>query len=139
MAFNIFSRRKTSSQRESSPEPKKKEKRVETSATGERKTTEKVKAKVSGGENWREVIIHPHLSEKSTRLMGDNQYVFRVYKNANKSEIKKAVETIYKVKVAKVNIVRSPAPVRHFRNQRSTGERRKKAIVTLKKGYKIEF
>ena len=71
--------------------------------------------------------------------MGDNQYVFRVYKNANKSEIKKAVETIYKVKVAKVNIVRSPAPVRHFRNQRSTGERRKKAIVTLKKGYKIEF
>ncbi|RKZ20011.1 50S ribosomal protein L23 [bacterium] len=82
----------------------------------------------------REVIIRPVITEKATRLKELNQYVFEVHPDANKHEIKKAVEELFKVKVKKVrtiNVKGKPA-----RRGRIEGRRKswKKAIVTLKEG-----
>ena len=86
------------------------------------------------------LIRRPLVTEKSTTLQElCNQYTFEVAPIANKSEVKKAVETLFKVKVRAVNIVTLPAKTR--RTFGRTGETRpwKKAIVTLRKGDTIEI
>jgi large subunit ribosomal protein L23 len=88
-----------------------------------------------------EVIKRPLLlTEKGTRLReSENQYSFEVALKANKVEIKKAIETLFSVKVDSVNtlIVRGKTK----RMGRGTGQRKnwKKALVTLKDGETIEF
>lgn len=86
----------------------------------------------------REVLIRPVVTEKSTDLMADNKYTFRVDMRANKTQIKQAVEQIFKVKVRQVNTSRVHGKVR--RMGRSEGRRPdwKKAIVTLEPGHSIE-
>ncbi|MBU1289669.1 50S ribosomal protein L23 [Patescibacteria group bacterium] len=89
------------------------------------------------------VIKEPHITEKASYLGEQNKYAFKIYPKANKSEVKKAVEALYGTKVEKVNIIHS-APKKR-RVGRSEGWRGglkkgfKKAIVTLKKGEKIEI
>lgn len=81
----------------------------------------------------------PHISDKGTLLQENNQYIFRVSRRANKSEIKKAVESLYKVKVRSVNIVnQSPRP-KSLRGRSGYRSGYKKAIVSLKKGEQIEI
>ncbi len=92
----------------------------------------------------REIIIEPVLTEKALRLKEmHNQYIFRVAPNANKIEIKKAVEKRFEVTVTKVRTVNvKPKPRQRFtRGGRVTGHtpRWKKAIVTLKEGDKLDF
>jgi large subunit ribosomal protein L23 len=88
-----------------------------------------------------EVIKRPLLlTEKGTRLReSENQYFFEVALKANKVEIRKAIETLFSVKVEAVNtlIVRGKTK----RMGRGTGQRKnwKKAMVTLKDGETIEF
>jgi len=84
------------------------------------------------------ILKTPHISEKSTELTGRNQYVFKVFSRANKTEIKKAIENLYKVKVISVKIIKVPAKKRRL--GRITGWRKgyKKAIVKIKEGQKIE-
>jgi len=86
-----------------------------------------------------QIIIRPILTEKARELAQKGQYVFEVSKLANKSEIKKAVEKIFKVKVKKVRILNLPEKPR--RMGRIFGKKRgiKKAIVKLKEGQKIEI
>lgn len=88
--------------------------------------------------NPHDVLIKPLVSEKSMGLMEDQKYVFIVDKNANKVEIKYAVQELFKVSVLNVTtmIVRGKMK----RMGRYIGKRpdRKKAIVTLKPGDKIE-
>ena len=63
----------------------------------------------------RDIIIRPVVTEKSIGLMENNKYVFKVALSANKIEIKKAVEEIFKVKVVDVNTVRvKGAPLLRF-------------------------
>ena len=86
------------------------------------------------------VIKRPILSEKSTtQTERFNQVSFEVSSAATKTQIRGAVEKLFKVKVAAVNTVLVPG--RRYRTK--TGERKsvpwKKAIVTLKAGEKIEF
>lgn len=88
-----------------------------------------------------DIIIRPIISEKSMMGAVDKKYTFEVAKSANKIEIAKACEEIFKVKVAKVNTVNVRG---HFRRQgqNSGGYTKswKKAIVTLAKDSKaIEF
>ncbi|GAB6934802.1 MAG: 50S ribosomal protein L23 [Bacillota bacterium] len=79
----------------------------------------------------RDIIKRPIITEKSTDLMAEKKYVFEVDLNANKIEIKKAVEAIFGVKVAKVNTMRvKPKKTRFGRFVGRTKEW-KKAIVTL--------
>ncbi len=87
----------------------------------------------------REIIIRPIISERSYDVMENNVYTFEVHKSANKIEIAKAVESIFNVKVVKVNTLNvKPKPKRMRYN---TGKTRawKKAMVTLQEGDSIEI
>ena len=86
-----------------------------------------------------DVIIRPIITEQSMEDLDIKKYVFEVAKDANKIEIKKAVETAFNVKVTDVNVVtRKPTErVRNRKVSRVPGWR--KAYVTLASGEKIEF
>ncbi|MBZ0165203.1 MAG: 50S ribosomal protein L23 [Candidatus Omnitrophica bacterium] len=77
-------------------------------------------------------------TEKGTDLEKMNQYLFQVNSKANKIEIKKAIEEIYKVKVTKVNTLVMRGKLRRVRQEAGSTTPWKKAIVTLKEGDKIE-
>ncbi|MEO0114183.1 MAG: 50S ribosomal protein L23 [candidate division WOR-3 bacterium] len=85
------------------------------------------------------IIIQPIITEKSERLRtGQNQYTFKVKSGVNKIEIRRAVENLFNVKVAKVRVMNylgKPKRMGVFLGKRSDW---KKAIVTLKKGQVIE-
>lgn len=88
----------------------------------------------------RKIVIMPLVSEKSTGLRADqNKYVFEVDQKANKLQIKKAVEGLFKVKVEKVTTMMMhgrPKRLGRFEGRRSDW---KKAIVKLSKGEIIEL
>lgn len=78
-----------------------------------------------------DIIIRPIITEQSMMDMENNKYTFEVAKTSNKSEIKKAIEAIFSVKVAKVNTMNMTGKVK--RQGMNLGKRPnwKKAIVTL--------
>ncbi|MBC7330657.1 50S ribosomal protein L23 [bacterium] len=85
----------------------------------------------------RDVIIRPLITEKSLRLAKMGKYCFEVAKDANKPEIKSAVERLFRVKVEKVHTINMKGkPRTMFWGKRTTGRTKdwKKAIVTLKEG-----
>jgi len=90
-----------------------------------------------------QVIKEPHITEKANFLAEQNKYVFKVFKQANKVEVKKAVEALYGVKVERVHMIHLAAKRRRL--GRHEGWRQglkkgfKKAVVTLKQGDKIEL
>lgn len=86
-----------------------------------------------------EIILQPVVSEKSTYLLRENKYVFKVPLHVGKIEIKKAVEEIFKVRVDKVRTMQMKGKPRKWRG-RIVGKtsRYKKAIVKLKEGDTIE-
>ncbi|MDK2872037.1 MAG: large subunit ribosomal protein [bacterium] len=87
-----------------------------------------------------DVIIRPIITEKSFRAMErERKYTFKVPIDANKIEIKKAVEEIFKVRVVKVNTIRMRGKPRRLGIYRGKKPDWKKAIVTLAPGYKIPF
>ncbi len=86
-----------------------------------------------------DVLKKPLITEKSTSLLQENKYTFEVDPRANKTEIKQAVQTIFKVKVEKVNTMRVKGKTKRVRNIPGKTPDRKKAIVTLRKGDKIEI
>ncbi len=91
-------------------------------------------------ESVYKVIKSPLLTEKATQLGKYNQYVFWVDKRANKIEIKKAIESIYKVKVDKVNTINMKGKTKRIRwGQEGKTPSWKKAVVTLKEGYHIKL
>lgn len=77
-------------------------------------------------------------TEKSTLQEPEGKYLFLVAKQANKIQIKRAVEDIYKVKVKNVNTVIASGKLKRVRYQLGRTPDSKKAIVTLKEGQKIE-
>ena len=92
----------------------------------------------------RQIIIKPVITEKSERLSKDrNQYTFKVDRNSNKVEIKKAIESTYSVSVIDVNtsVIPGKAKVRNTKAGMVKGIRPayKKAMVTLKKGDEINI
>ena len=140
MAFKFFKKK----EKEEEKEPQKaeaeeieigKEKRKE-----EEKKERKVEKKEKGqrGEAWR-YIIAPHITEKASYLAEKNQYVFKVSKDANKIEIKKAIGDLFGVEVEKIRIIKVPKKRR--RRGRIEGWKKgyKKAIVKIKEGQKIEI
>lgn len=83
-------------------------------------------------------IVQPRISEKASRLSKSGKYVFVVASGVNKIEIRKSVESAYKVKVLRVNIVTMEGKNRTFGAVAGKTSGFKKAIVTLKKGDTIE-
>lgn len=85
------------------------------------------------------VLVKPLITEKATFLGRYSQYVFEITPRANKVQVAKAVEKAYGVKPVKVNIIKTKGKdVRYGKNSGRTKERRK-AIVILSEGEKIEI
>lgn len=87
-----------------------------------------------------QLVLGPHISEKATIVAeGNNQYVFKVAKDANKPEIKQAVEQLFSVNVSSVRTLNAKGKVK--RTQRGVGKRSnlKKAYVRLAAGQEIDF
>lgn len=87
----------------------------------------------------RQVVIAPVVSEKSYSLLDDNAYTFIVHKDANKTEIRKAVEEIWGVKVLKVNTLNRKGKTKRFRFIRGRRPDTKRAVVKLAPGHKIDL
>ena len=85
-----------------------------------------------------EIIKKPITTEKSTNLQQFNQYSFIVSKNSNSIEIKNAIETIFKVKVIKVNTSILRGKGKTFKGQYGFRKDTKRAIVTLNEGNTID-
>ena len=86
-----------------------------------------------------EVLRRPVISEKSTALQERGKYTFEVALDANKQQIKQAVELAFSVEVVKVNVTSMPAKWRGPGRRRSQTSPWKKAVVTLEPGSKIEI
>lgn len=84
------------------------------------------------------VLVQPRISEKAGHLAAINKYVFKVKREANKVEVKKAVEAAYKVRVVQVNMINNLGKKRTFGRATGTTSGFKKAIVTLRKGDSIQ-
>jgi large subunit ribosomal protein L23 len=91
-------------------------------------------------KNLHDVIRAPLISEKGTLLTETaNQVLFKVRPDANKIEVKQAVETIFKVKVVQVRMARYLGKIRRIGKSMGRRSDWKKAYVTLKEGDKIDF
>ena len=84
-------------------------------------------------------IISPIVTEKSTNLSEQNKIVFEVPRNANKKNLKKNIEKIFKVNVVKVNIINKQNRTKTARGKKVKISGFKKAIITLKKGQSIDL
>lgn len=108
------------------------------SSKSKKSATSEVSFKGFGADAIRS-LKSAHITEKSSSLAADNKYVFNVVGNTNKTEIKKAVEKIYKVKVLSVNILNMPSKKRRVGRTIGTKSGFKKAVVTLPKDQKIDI
>jgi large subunit ribosomal protein L23 len=91
-------------------------------------------------EELMSVLIAPHVTEKTSLAMQNhNQYTFRVRRNATKTDIKKAVELMFEVKVTGVQVVNEPGKVRRFGRLAGRTQDWKKAYVSLVEGQSIDY
>ncbi|HOP56960.1 MAG TPA: 50S ribosomal protein L23 [Bacillota bacterium] len=86
-----------------------------------------------------QIIKSPVVSEKSTKLAEQRKYTFEVDKNANKIQIKQAIEEIFDVKVTKVNVVNCIPKTKKVGKFEGLKPAVSKAVVTLAEGYKIDI
>jgi large subunit ribosomal protein L23 len=90
--------------------------------------------------NPHSILMRPLITEKATRLHGENKYAFEVQKHANKPQIKEAIEKGFDVKVTAVNVMTMKGKSHRVRGNRiKPGADWKKAIVTLAPEDKLEL
>lgn len=86
------------------------------------------------------ILLGPHVSEKTTRVAEKhNQVAFRVRRDANKAEIRKAVELLFEVKVENVTVVNVKGKAKRFGQTPGRRSDWKKAYVKLAEGHDIDF
>jgi large subunit ribosomal protein L23 len=91
-------------------------------------------------EQLMSVLIAPHVTEKTSLAMQNhNQYTFKVRREATKTDIKKAIELMFDVKVAGVQVVNEPGKVRRFGRTPGRTQDWKKAYVSLIPGQTIDY
>lgn len=136
--MGLFNKFKKEEKKEIKPVSKK----TGVSAVKETKPVEKTEApKVSKKEfsNAWKILAKPLVTEKSTILNAQNQYVFRVAPGSSKNEIKKAVRDLYGVKVERVNIINLPGKSRRVGRNQGFRPGFKKAVVSIAAGQSIEI
>ena len=84
-------------------------------------------------------ILSPVVTEKSTNLSEQNKIIFKVPHKANKNNLKKTIEKIFKVNVTKINIINKQRRIKLSRGRKKKKTGYKKAIITLKKGQSIDL
>jgi len=91
-------------------------------------------------KNVFDVIKRPLFTEKGSALKeAENKVLLEVAKDANKIEIKKAVEELFKVKVEKVSTIKAHGKMKRYGKYTGKTSDRKKALITLKEGEKLDF
>ena len=89
--------------------------------------------------NYIDSIKSPVITEKATIMSEQNKTVYKVHPSANKKNIKKNIEKIFKVKVTKINIINIKSKYKLRQGKTSVKKGYKKAIITLKKGQSIDL
>ena len=89
-------------------------------------------------ERLYDVIVSPVITEKSTMASENNQVIFKVARKATKTDIKKAVETLFDVKVKAVNTLVRKGKIKGFRGKSGRQSDIKRAIVTLEEGHSVD-
>lgn len=91
-------------------------------------------------EQLMSVLLAPHVTEKTSLAMqNSNQYVFRVRREATKTDIRAAVELMFEVKVRGVQVVNEPGKLRRFGRRAGRTQDWKKAYVRLAEGQTIDY
>jgi large subunit ribosomal protein L23 len=85
-----------------------------------------------------DLIVTPVITEKATIAVDNNQFVFKVRRDATKPQIKAAIEKLFDVKVTAVNTLLRKGKSKVFRGTRGKQQDVKKAVVTLADGYRID-
>lgn len=86
-----------------------------------------------------DLIKYPLITDKTTRLLNNNQYTFIVDPKISKSEIKQILEFIFNVQIIKINTVHLPVKKRRVGKFNGTKSHYKKAIIKLAEGYNINL
>ncbi len=89
--------------------------------------------------NIYEIIKQPVVTEKTTKISENNQFVFKVQNTSSKLDIKKAVEKIFKVKVKSINTIKIKGKTKVFKGTKGKRNDYKKAIITLKSGETLDY
>ena len=95
-------------------------------------------AKAAGDINHYDVVLAPHITEKTTLLSEQNAVVFKVAGDATKPQIKAAVEALFNVNVTGVNTIVQKGKTKRWKGRPYTRSDMKKAIVTLAEGQSID-
>ncbi|MEK7121358.1 MAG: 50S ribosomal protein L23 [Patescibacteria group bacterium] len=133
MAFNLFKKEDEKKEKKAKPMPK------EEFAASEKETEEKATFLPTGtSEDAYKILKNFYVSEKASLLNGFNQYVFKVFNNANKTQIRKQVGKLFNVKVKSVKVLNMPRKRRDLGKHPGFRSEFKKAIVVLEKGQTIE-
>ncbi|MBP9791848.1 MAG: 50S ribosomal protein L23 [Rickettsiales bacterium] len=90
-------------------------------------------------EDLYDVLRAPVITEKSTILSQFSKYVFKVNVDVAKATVKRAVESIFNVKVLKINSIKTKGKVKMFRRIKGERSDYKKMIITLEKGKSIDL
>ncbi len=121
-------------------------KKTSSSKSAPKKPAKKVKTAAAAGDVVRidrglssKLLLTPWVSEKAAQHADAGTYVFRVPISANKVEIQKAVESLWKVEVDSVRTIRGKGKVFQSRARRGKRANWKKALVTLKTGQTIDL
>ncbi len=104
-----------------------------------KKKTKAVNSSSRKASRFEEVLLRPVITEKAYNLSEAGKYVFYVHPNADKRQVAEAVEDIYSVDVEKVNMIRMRPQRKFFRMIPGKTKVKKKAVVTLKKGQKLDL
>ena len=86
-----------------------------------------------------DLIKYPIITDKSSRIISNDQYTFSVDPKMSKPEIKKAIEFLFEVKVKKVNTCHLPVKTRRVGQFSGQKPHYKKAIIKLSEGYSINY
>ena len=90
-------------------------------------------------KNIYSIIRQPVVTEKSTKISENNQFVFKVSLESNKDDIKKAIEKLYKVKVKNVNTIKIKGKKKVFKGTKGKRSDYKKAIICLQEGETLDY
>ena len=85
-----------------------------------------------------EVVMRPVMSEKAVMGIVDSKYAFYVHPKANRTQVKDAIETVFNVDVVKINLINVKGKIKSLGRYSGRRPARKKAIVTLKPGQRIQ-
>ena len=89
--------------------------------------------------NFYDIIKFPVVTEKSTKISENNQFVFKVAIDSSKGDIKKAIEKVFKVKVKATNTIKVKGKKKVFKGTKGKRSDFKKAVITLVKGETLDY